>query len=97
MGILFDKEVPVDVPEDVKPKPFTLFLEKYKLPVIVSHLKVNEEDDCVLDIEFDHNIDAPQEEINEEVGKTIIKILEEHINVLEKSDLVADTPCQSPE
>jgi hypothetical protein len=96
MGILFDKEVPTDV-EEKKAKPFTLFLEKYKGVVVIHSLKVNEADDCVLDIEFDHDIDAPQEEVQEEVGRVIIKALEDGIKGLEKSDLKVDTQCQSQE
>ena len=95
MGILFDKEVPADVIE--KGKPFTLFLEKYKGVVVVNSLKVNEADDCVLDIEFDHSIEAPESEVADEVGRLIIKALEDGIKGLEKSDLKVDTPCQSPE
>ena len=95
MGVLFDKEVPVEVSE--KNKPFTVFLEKYKMPVIVSSLKVNEQDDAVLDIEFTHDIEAPQNEVGEELGRVIIGILEDSIKNLEKSDLVAETPCQTEE
>ena len=88
MGVLFEKQ-PVDnvVPEKEGVKPFVLYLEKYKSLVSVTSIKVNEQDDTMLDIEFDHSIDAPEDEVSAELGKLIIKKLEDGITSLGENNL----------
>ena len=79
MGILFDKAPPPDV-EEKKDKPFTLVLEKYKKVVVVNSIKVDDEDDCLLHIEFDHDItEAPEGEVADEVGRIILDKLQESL------------------
>lgn len=89
MGVLFEKQ-PVDnvVPEEKTEKAFHLYLEKFKGYVTVTSLKVNDQDDAMLDIEFDHKINAPEDEINAELGRLIIKKLEDGIASLDKNSLI---------
>jgi len=81
MSVLFDKEV--EEVEDVKQpsKPFTIVLEKYKAPVIITSLLVDDHDDTLLNIEFDHDIDAPQNEVSEELGRVLLAMLEESVKL----------------
>jgi hypothetical protein len=91
MGILFDKEPESSsVIEKEGPKPFSIYIEKYKTVVAITSLKVSDTDDSMLEIEFDHSIDAPSDEVQEEVGRIIIKKLEDSISQLEKTDLVME-------
>jgi hypothetical protein len=92
MGILLDKQPDYTAPvvKEEKQKPFLLYLEKYKGMVTVTSLKVSDTDEAVLEIEFDHSIDAPQEDIQTEVGRLIIERLEDGIASLEKSNLVVE-------
>lgn len=89
MGILFDKSPEPEV-EEKKDKPFTLVLEKYKKVVVVNSIKVDDDDECVLHIEFDHDItDAPEGEVADEVGRIILEKLEESLGAdgeVEKAD-----------
>jgi len=91
MGVLLDKEPDFATPAvDNNPKPFSLYVDKYKTVVAILSIKVNEKDDCLLDIEFDHSIDAPQDEVADEVGRLIIKKLETNIALLDKAVMVKD-------
>jgi hypothetical protein len=92
MGILLDKKPDLSPPvvEDKGPKPFPIFLEKYKSMVAITSLKVSETDETLLEIEFDHNIDAPHDEVQAEVGRVIIERLESGIALLQQSDLVVE-------
>ncbi len=91
MGILLDKEPDMTpVVEDKGPKPFSLYVDKYKTVVAITSLKVSETDETMLEIEFDHSIDAPHEEVQAEVGRLIIEKLEGGIALLQKSDLVIE-------
>ena len=88
MGVLLDKEpVPTSAPVE-KQKSFSLYVDKYKTVVAILSVKVNEKDDCLLDIEFDHSIAAPHEEISAEVGRLIIEKLESSFGLLGKSVMV---------
>lgn len=69
---LFDKQIV----EEQKRKPFTMVLDKYKSVVIVNSIDVDEVDECLLIIDFDHDIDAPQEEVADELGRIILERLE---------------------
>jgi len=90
MGILFDKEPEISSVEDDKTKAFSLYVDKYKTMVAITSLKVSETDETLLEIEFDHNIDAPHDEVQAEVGRVIIERLESGIALLQQSDLVVE-------
>jgi hypothetical protein len=58
-------------------------LEKYKGVVLISKIQVDEKDESILHIEFDHDIEAPQNEVAEEVGRVILDKLSEYVDTLD--------------
>lgn len=79
MGVLLDKEPP----KEEKTGPLTLLLEKYKSVVVITSMKVSGENDEVLEFEFDHEIDAPEGEVADEVGRVIMEKLSERLGIEE--------------
>lgn len=63
-------------------KPFVVVLEKYKSAVVVNSIDVSEDDDCLLTVDFNHDIDAPQDEVAEELGRVILQRLEEGVGYM---------------
>lgn len=87
MGLL-DNKTPEEIESLNKDsvKPFTVVLEKYKSVVVVQSIKVNDKDDTMLDIEFDHNIEGvSQDEVGEELGKVLIHMIEEGLKIYTNS------------
>lgn len=87
MGLL-DSKTPEEIERLNKDsvKPFTVVLEKYKSVVAVQLIKVNDKDDSVLDVEFDHSIEGvSQEEVGEELGKVLINMIEEGLKIYTNS------------
>lgn len=86
MGILFDNP-----PQEEKEKGFHLTLEKYKNVVFVKSIKVSEDDDCVLTVEFDHNIeDVPEGEVADEVGRLILEKLEQGLGMMDTDNITVE-------
>jgi len=81
MGVLFDKNVSEmpDKKDDKDDKSFLVALKKYKSVVVVNSVKVDEDDDCLLQIDFSHDIDATNDEVADELGKVILEMLEESL------------------
>lgn len=74
MGILFEQEVIND--DDIK-KPFIIVLEKYKKPVVINSINVSEDDECNLEIDFNHEIEGvSSDEIADELGRIILEKIE---------------------
>jgi hypothetical protein len=88
MGLLFDKDV--EEYQATDKKPIVIVLEKYKAPVIISKIDVDDDDDANLQIEFSHDIDAPQDEIADELGKVIIEKIEKGLSFDMKGSVVDD-------
>ena len=78
MGVLFDKDVS-ELPEKTADKSFVVALKKYKSVVVVNSVQVDEDDDCLLQIDFSHDIDASNDEVADELGKVILEMLEESL------------------
>lgn len=82
---LYDKEVVEDKEEQ---RAFSLVLEKYKAVVIVNSIDVDPEDDCLLIIDYDHSIDAPADEVADELSKVLLLRLEEGVKGLDTAGVV---------
>ena len=86
MGILFDNPPQ----EEKESNGFHLTLEKYKNVVFVKSIKVSEDDDCVLTVEFDHSIDAPEGEVADEVGRLILEKLEQGLGMMDTDNITVE-------
>ncbi|MCK5017626.1 MAG: hypothetical protein KAS32_11225 [Candidatus Peribacteraceae bacterium] len=52
--------------------PFIIILEKYREPVLINSITIDPDDECLLNIDFDSDIDAPLEEVKKELERVII-------------------------
>jgi len=78
-----------EVVEEKVFSPFIIALEKYKGVAVVNSVRIDDTDDCLLNIDFDHDIEAPSDEVGAEVGKVIIGMLEKGLK-LNPEDVVVE-------